>query len=117
LQQLLETRLDNVIRRAGWARTIWQARQLVSHGHFLVNGHKVDKPGYGVSANEIITVKDKSKALVKSCAESCSEALVPAWLNVDNGKWEIQVIRLPMPEDVRLPFEIEYSKVIEFYTR
>jgi len=117
LQQLLESRLDNVIRRCGWARTIWQARQLVAHGHFLVNGKKVDRPGLSVEPGDMINVKDKSKAFVKACAEMSADAVVPGWLTVDTAKGEAQVTRLPNPEDVRLPFEVDYAKVIEFYTR
>jgi len=117
LQVMLETRLDNVIRRLGWARTIWQARQLVSHGHFKVNGRKVDRPGYSVEAGDTIVAKDKSKAYIKACAEACEDAVTTDWLNVDSNKCEAQVKRLPTPEDVRLPFEIEFSHVIEFYTK
>ncbi len=117
LQLLLETRLDNVIRRIGWARTIWQARQLVAHGHFLVNGRRVDRPGFAVSTGDVITVKDSSKPYIKACAESSSEAVLPAWLSTEMNKIEGQVLRMPTPEDIRLPFEIEFSAVIEFYTR
>lgn len=117
LQELLETRLDNTIRRAGWARTIWQARQMVAHGHFYVNGRRVDKPGFGVSPGDVITVKESSKPYVKRCAESCEDVLVPGWIVVDPAKQEIIVQRLPLPEDVRLPFEVNYSMVIEYYTR
>jgi small subunit ribosomal protein S4 len=117
LQELLESRFDNVIRRCGWARTIWQARQMVSHGHFRVNDHKVDRPGFQVSPGDIITVKDKSKAFVKNAIEAADESFVPAWLNTDNNKLEVRVERMPFPEDVRVPFEVEYALVTEFYTR
>lgn len=117
LQEMLETRLDNVIRRLGWARTIWQARQLVTHGHFKVNGRRVDRPGYSVVAGDAITVKDSSKEYIKSCIEACTEGVVPAWLQPTNERLEAQVIRTPTPEDVRLPFEIEYSLVVELFTR
>jgi small subunit ribosomal protein S4 len=117
LQEMLETRLDNVIRRLGWARTIWQARQMVSHGHFKVNGRRVDRPGYGVSPGDAITTKDSSKPYVKQCIAECTEAVVPAWLQPDNEKCEAQVLRVPTPEDVRLPFEVDYTPVIELYTR
>jgi len=117
LQELLESRLDNTIRRLGWARTIWQARQLVGHGHFLVNGRKVDRPGYGVSAGDVISVKDKSKAFIKKCIEAADESLVPPWLTADNNRLEANVTRSPFPEDVRLPFEVDFASVTEFYTR
>ncbi len=115
--EFLETRLDNVLRRIGWARTIWQARQLVNHGHIQVNGRCVDIPSAQVSAGDILTVRDKSKPLVKRCMESVEERLIPGWLTSDDAKLEGKVERMPFPEDVRLPFEVEYSLVIEYYTR
>jgi len=117
LQEMLEVRLDNVIRRLGWARTIWEARQMVSHGHFQVNGRKVDRPGLPVSPGDTIVAKDKSKAYVRSCAQATEEGFVPAWLEADNEKCEARVTRTPTPEDVRLPFELNYSLIIEFYTK
>jgi len=117
LQEMLETRLDNVIRRLGWSRTIWQARQLVSHGHFKVNGRRVDCPGYGVVAGDVVAVKDSSKPYINLCIAACTEAVVPSWLTPDNDKCEAQVLRMPAPEDVRLPFDIDYSLIVELYTR
>lgn len=117
LQELLETRLDNVLRRLGWARTIWQARQLVNHGHIRVNDRRVDIPSFHVSAGDVITVKDSSKPLVKHCLESVEERLIPSWVVSDDDKLEGKVERMPFPEDVRLPFDVTYSLVIEYYTR
>jgi len=117
LQEMLETRLDNVIRRLGWARTIWQARQMVSHGHIYVNGRKVDRPAYPVEPGDRITAKESSKAYVRSCAQSTEDVFIPAWLEGDSEKCEARVLRLPTPEDVRLPFELNYSLIIEFYTK
>ena len=70
LMQLLEQRLDNVVRRSGLSRTIWGARQLVAHGHVKVNGHKVDRPSYAVKPGDVITVKEKSEKLVRAALES-----------------------------------------------
>ena len=117
IQELLETRLDNVIRRLGWARTIWQARQAVAHGHFQVNGRKVDRPSFRVKPDDVITVRDRSKKFVKDCAETCEGPLPPEWLSVDENKLEGRVTRKPAPEDVRLPFEIEFGLIIEYYGR
>jgi small subunit ribosomal protein S4 len=117
LQEMLETRLDNVIRRLAWARTIWQARQMVSHGHIYVNGRKVDRPGYPVKLGDQITAKESSKAYVKDCAQATEESFIPAWLEGDAEKCEGRVLRLPTPEDVRLPFELNYSLIIELYTK
>ncbi len=119
LQQILESRLDNVIRRLRWARTIWQARQMVSHGHFYIDGHKVDIPSYEVRPGEEITVKPGSEVFVRAAMESAgeSEIQVPAWLSVDNDALRAKVLRLPAPEEIRLPFEIDVAKIIEMYTR
>lgn len=117
IQELLETRLDNVVRRLGWARTIWQARQAVVHGHFLVNGRKTDRPSYNVRPEDVITVRDRSKKFVQNCAETCEGPLPPEWLVVTENKLEGKVTRMPTIEDVRLPFEVEYGLVIEYYTR
>jgi small subunit ribosomal protein S4 len=117
LQRILETRLDNVVRRLGWARTIWQARQAVSHGHFRVNGHKVDRPSFEVKPGDAISVRDKSQKFVRECAESCEGLLAGEWLKVDMSKLEGEVVRYPVPEDIRLPFELEASLIIEYYTR
>jgi small subunit ribosomal protein S4 len=119
LQQILESRLDNVIRRLRWARTIWQARQMVSHGHFYVNGRKVDIPSYQVSTGEEITVKPGSEDFVRAAMASAEEAMlqVPAWLSADNETLRAKVLHVPAPEEIRLPFEIDVAKVIEMYTR
>lgn len=117
LQELLESRLDNVVRRLGWARTIWQARQAVAHGHFHVNGRKVDRPSYRVETGDVITVKECSQKFVKACAETCEGPLPPEWLALVENKLEARVVRMPAPEDVRLPFEVEYGPIIEYYGR
>lgn len=119
LQQILETRLDNVIRRLRWARTIWQARQMVAHGHFLLNGRRVDLPSHPVKPGDVVSVKIRSKKFVQAAAES-SQAMgfaVPEWLELDEGKMQAKVVRLPEFDEVRLPFDIDYSKIIEFFTR
>ncbi len=119
LQQILESRLDNVIRRLRWARTIWQARQMVSHGHFYINGHKVDIPSYEVRPGEEITVKPGSEVFVRAALAGAaeSEIQVPAWLSADNEALRAKVLRLPAPGEIRLPFEIDVAKIIEMYTR
>jgi small subunit ribosomal protein S4 len=117
LTELLETRLDNTVRRLGWARTIWQARQAVAHGHFFVNGHKVDRPSYNVRVGDVITVRESSQKFVKDCAETCEGPLAPEWLQLEENKLEGRVVRMPAPEDVRLPFEVEYGLVVEYYGR
>ncbi len=119
LQETLESRLDNVIRRLRWARTIWQARQMVSHGHFLLNGRRVDLPSINVKEGDVISIKQRSLKFIKSTAEASSDMgfAVPEWLSVDESKMQAKVVRLPQFDEVRLPFDVDYSKIIEFFTR
>lgn len=119
LHQILETRFDNVIRRIHWARTVWQARQMVSHGHFLINNHKVDFPAYEVKAGDFITVKPGSEEFVRAAMESSIDvaSVIPEWLNVDNDNLKARILRLPQPGEIRLPFDIDLAKVVEMYTR
>ena len=116
-QELLESRFDNVIRRLGWARTIWQARQMVTHAHFCINGHKVDVPSYRIKPNDVVTVRDKSEKFARQAAENADAPDPPAWLAVTENKLEATVLHLPAFEDVRLPFEVDFPKIIEYYTR
>ena len=119
LQETLKRRLGNVIRRSRWARTIWQARQMVVHGHFLVNGRKVNLPSFQVKPRDVITVKQRSRDFVRRCVES-TEGMgfrVPDWLSVNQDRLEATVLHAPQLEEVMLPFEIDYSKIIEFYVR
>ena len=119
LQRILETRLDNVIRRLHWARTIWQAHQMVSHGHFHIDGRKVDRPSYRVEPGDEITVKASDEAFVRAAIAGGEnvDSKVPEWLSVNNDNLTAKVLRLPEPGEVRLPFEIDLAKVIELYTR
>ena len=87
--QMLESRLDNVIFRAGFAVTRRQARQIVNHGHVLVNGKKVDIPSYLLKAGDEITVKSNSQNYIKNVQESIDMALSFAWLNVDKAAQKI----------------------------
>lgn len=118
-QVILESRLDNVVRRLRWARTIWQARQMVAHGHFLVNGQKVDLPSFRVKTGDVIEVKERSKKFVNEVIETTASMgfAVPEWISADDKNLKATINRMPEFDEVRLPFEIDYSKIIEFYTR
>lgn len=114
LSQLLEQRLDNVIRRLGWTRTIWAARQLVSHGHILINGRKVDRPSYQVAVNDKITLKkDNAKKLVREQMESLAGHDAPDWLSFDPSTLTANVVSRPTPDQV--PFDVNMNLIIEFY--
>ncbi len=116
---LLETRLDNVIRRLRWARTIWQARQMATHGHFMVNGRKIDLPSYRIKAGDIIEVKDRSKKFVTEVIETTKSMgfNVPEWLVSDEVTLKATVARLPEFEEIRLPFDADFTMIIEYYMR
>ena len=117
LLRLLETRLDNVVYRAGLARTRRQARQLVSHGHFTVNGHKVDIPSYRVQANDIIEVRPGSREMtpfVVAHAE-IGERPVPAWLEVIPSQMRILVHSLPSRQVIDTP--VQEQLIVELYSK
>jgi small subunit ribosomal protein S4 len=117
LLQILETRLDNVVYRAGFAHSRDQARQLVRHGHFLVNGHKVDVPSYRVDENDIVEVKESSAELtpfIVARAESGSRE-VPAWLEVISGRMRILVHGLPARQVIDAP--VAEHLIVELYSK
>ncbi|MFQ5430732.1 MAG: 30S ribosomal protein S4 [Phycisphaerae bacterium] len=117
LHELLETRLDNIVRRLGWARTIWQARQMVVHGHFLVDDRRVNRPSFHVAPGSRITVRERSQKFVREASESAEFHLNLEWLQGDEKKLEATVVRMPTLEDSRIPFEIDYNMVVEYYSR
>jgi small subunit ribosomal protein S4 len=112
---LLESRLDNVVYRLGLARTRRAARQLVNHGHILVNGSRVDIPSYRVTPGQTISVREKSRNLdvVKESVEVTN--FVPDYLTFDADKLEGTFSRLP--ERSELPAEINEALIVEFYSR
>ncbi|AOA00216.1 30S ribosomal protein S4 [Carnobacterium divergens] len=112
---LLEQRLDNVVYRLGLATTRRQARQLVNHGHILVDGKRVDIPSYSVSVGQVISVREKSKNL--EIIKSAVEALFgrPDFISFDAEKLEGSLSRLPEREE--LYAEIDESYIVEFYNR
>lgn len=117
LHEILETRLDNVIRRLGWARTIWQARQIVSHAHFRVDGVRCNIASFRCKPGMTITVKPKSQKFVKEMSETAEFHLNLDWLERDDTKFEAKIVRMPSLEDSRIPFDIDYNKIVEYYNR
>lgn len=117
LLQLLESRLDNVVYRAGFARTRRHARQLVAHGHFVVNGHKVDIPSCQVSKYDIIDVREKSHDMTPFIVarETHGERIVPAWLDVSPTRMRILVHQNPVREQIEVP--IQETLIVEFYSK
>ena len=117
LLQILETRLDNVIYRAGFASTRRQARQMVSHGHFLVNGKRVTIPSYRVSPLDIVDVAPKSLNLTPFIItrETWGEREVPGWLTVKPNRMRILVHQLPTREQITI--DVNEQAVVELYSK
>ena len=117
LLQILETRLDNVVYRAGLARTRRHARQLVVHGHFLVNGQKVDVPSYRVAPHDVIDVRPKSLETTPFiiARETHGERPVPAWLEVLPAQMRILVHQLPVRQQIDTP--VQEQLIVELYSK
>jgi len=111
--QILETRLDNVLRRLGVGRTIWAARQLVAHGHVVLNGHKTDIASALVKPGDTVTFKEKIHKVLRENMEQNAGHNVPSWLEWNPAQLEGSIKQLPVPEDV--PFEVNMNLIIEFY--
>lgn len=114
---VLESRLDNIAFRMGLALTRREARQLVTHGHFLVNGKKVDIPSYRVKVGDVISLRDKSKSNTKfkSIIEQTNGRVVPMWLEVNKEQLSAKVVRMPAIEDV--DYEVAPHLIVELYSK
>ncbi|HOK42131.1 MAG TPA: 30S ribosomal protein S4 [Thermoclostridium caenicola] len=117
LLQILETRLDNVVYRLGFATTRAEARQLVTHGHFEVNGKRVNIPSYLVKVNDTISVCEKSKKSVrfKEILDVTGSKVVPKWLEVDQENLTGKVVALPTREDIDL--QVQEHLIVELYSK
>ena len=112
--QFLEQRFDNVLYRSGLAHSRSQARQIIVHGHMLVNGHKVDIPSYEIKPGEVIGVKSNSQAFVRANLEG-RNPFVPHWIETNLGELSVVVKALPEREDIDP--EIKEHLIIEYYSR
>ena len=118
LLTLIERRLDNVVYRLGFATTRRDARQLVTHGHFTVNGQKVDIPSYLVKVGDVIEVKASSRSSVKFSkltGEDAPLVTVPQWLEREKNALKGTVIQMPVREDIDLP--VEEHLIVELYSK
>lgn len=113
---LLETRLDNVIYRLGWANSRAEARQLVVHGHFTVDGKKVDIPSYLVKPGMVISIKDTSRSSekIKAVLEANASRPVPKWLDAGANQ-EAKIVAVPTREDIDL--EVDETLIVELYSK
>ena len=115
LLKILESRLDNIVYRAGFANSRKEARQLVLHRHFLVNGQRVNIPSYLVSEGDMIAVKSTELDKIKGAVEANSARPKPVWLTVDSEKMEASVVRLPQRDEI--DFNVEEHLIVEHYSR
>jgi len=117
LLQMLECRLDNVVYRLGFAFSRSAARQLVAHGHILVNGKRVDIPSSLVKAGAVVSLKEESRKneLIKMCLDTAKGRGVPGWLDLDADRFQGTVRQLPNREDIALP--IQEQLIVELYSK
>ncbi len=117
LMTILESRLDNVVFRLGFARTRKEARQTVRHGHITVNGRRVDIPSYMVKAGDVVAVAEKAKDLlpIKEALISSEHMAVPAWLEVDIEKLKGTVLQVPTRDQIDL--DIDAQLIVELYSK
>jgi len=117
LLRFLERRLDNVVYRAGLAASRSEARQLVRHGHFAVNGRKVDIPSYLVRPGDVIALRERSKnsVRIKELLERAAEQRPPAWLSYDAERAEVRVLALPTRDQIDVP--VQEHLIVELYSR
>ncbi|MBE3591312.1 MAG: 30S ribosomal protein S4 [Firmicutes bacterium] len=117
LLQILESRLDNVVYRLGFALSRRHARQLVLHGHFNVNGRKVNIPSYLVRPGDVIEVRERSRSMpfFKDVMQGAVDATVPEWLSANREQLRGEVLRLPLREEIDAP--VQESLIVEHYSR
>ncbi len=113
LLQMLEQRLDNVVRRAGFTRTIWAARQMVVHGHVQVNGRKVDRPSYAVQPGDTVALRQRIHHLARDNMESMAGHIVPESMQVNPAELSVKIVA-PATRD-QIPFDVNTNLIVEFY--
>ncbi|NJN64068.1 MAG: 30S ribosomal protein S4 [Acidobacteria bacterium] len=117
LLSFLERRLDNVVYRLGFGASRSQARQLVNHGHFLINGRKVDVPSYQLRKGDIVELRESSRknALIQGNLDTAQGRGVPSWLELDTAGFKGRVLELPRREDIAMP--IQENLIVELYSK
>lgn len=117
LLRILESRLDNVVYRLGFGASRPEARQLVRHGHFLVNGRRVDIPSYMTKPGDVIAIREKSQGLerIKVLVENAETRTIPAWLELDVANKSGRIVRVPVREEIDTP--VTEQMIVEHYSR
>jgi small subunit ribosomal protein S4 len=113
----LERRLDNIVYRLGWADSRAQARQLVQHGHFVVNGYRTKIPSYVLRPRDVIVVREGSRqrTYFRDRVEQLDEGAVPGWLSQDLNTWTARVLTVPARQDIETP--LDEQLIVEYYSR
>ena len=117
LLRICESRLDNVVYRLGFAMSRAEAKQLINHGHFLVNGKKVDIPSYILEVGDVIDIKESSKesTKIKAVLAANDQKPIPSWLDLDKNTYTGRVADLPDPAGIDLPIEVHL--IVELYSK
>ena len=117
LLQLLESRLDNVVYRLGFAVSRREARQLVNHGHIMMNGRRVDVPAYMVKAGDVVSIRQRSREMlpIQSALQTVEGRGIPQWLDLDKGAFQGTVRTLPTKAEIAVP--VNEQLVVELYSR
>lgn len=117
LLRICESRLDNVAYLLGWASSRAEARQLTTHGHYLVNGKKVDIPSYLLKAGDVVSICEKSRdsAKIKAVLEANASRPVPEWLDKNSDDLTAKIVKLPDREQIEVP--VEEHLIVEFYSK
>lgn len=117
LLRICESRLDNAVYLLGWASSRAEARQLVNHGHYLVNGKKVDIPSYLLKAGDVISIKEKSRdsEKIKAVIEANASRPVPEWIDKNADAFEGKIVKLPDRDQIEVP--VEDHLIVELYSK
>lgn len=117
LLQLLETRLDNVVYRLGFASSRSQARMWITHGHIAIGGRKVSIPSYRVKSSQQIAIRENSQKFIKEALAESTKIVIPNWLSVDADKLEGQVLTIPVRDEIDTSSYVQDNLVVEFYSK
>lgn len=119
LLQLLELRLDNIVHRTGFSASKRQARQLIGHGHFMVNGKRVNIPSFELKPGDVIEVKESSRDIsaIRESLERIEHRGIPSWIEIDPASFRGKVLNVPSREDMQLSFEVQEQLIVELYSK
>lgn len=119
LLQLLECRLDNVVSKMGFSANKRQARQLIGHGHFLVNGRKVNIPSYIVKTGDVVEIKESSRGIpaVRESVDKIEHRGLPNWIEVDFPNLKGKILHIPSREEIQIPFDVQEQLIVELYSK